>query len=211
MAVATSALEIPLSGPLGIRFPSPLPNETLVWLSEHNPTLEFEQTSEGHLIVSPPTSSPGNAGELELTTQLVTWNKATGFGVVRGIAGGVLLPKGGEYAPDGFVVARADWDAVPVEGHATTYVPVLPRAIFELLSPSNKISGGFEHKFREKLGDYEKSEVPLVVLLDPESAITKIRRPGRDEETLMVNVVTFPELPGLELDVAAIYAACNEP
>jgi Uma2 family endonuclease len=100
---------------------------------------------------------------------------------------------------------------VPVEGHGKTYVPVLPRAIFELLSPSNKISGGFEHNFRAKLSDYEKSEVPLVVLLDPESTITKIRRPGRDEETLMVNVVTFPELPGLELDVAAIYAACNEP
>jgi Uma2 family endonuclease len=204
-------LEARLSGPLGIRFPSPLPTETLVWLSEHNPLLEFEQTSEGHLIVSPPTASPGNRGELELITQLVIWNKATGFGEVRGISGGVLLPQGGDYAPDGFVVPQADWDALRVEDRAATYVPVLPRAIFELLSPSNKAAGGFDREFQEKLDDYENSAVPLVVLLDPETAITTMRRPGRDDESTTANVVTFAELPDLNLNVAVIYAACINP
>jgi Uma2 family endonuclease len=209
MALAPS-LEVRLSRPLGIRFPSPLPTETLVWLSKHNPLLEFEQTSEGHLIVSP-TASPGNRGELELITQLVIWNKATGFGEVRGISGGVHLPKGGDYAPDGFVVPRADWQALRVEDRATTYVPVLPRAIFELLSPSNKLAGGFDREFQEKLDDYENSAVPLVVLLDPETAITTMRRPGRDDECTTADVVAFAELPDLNLNVAVIYAACINP
>jgi Uma2 family endonuclease len=201
----------PLSRALRLRFPEPFSDDTLLWLSEHNPTLGFEQNAEGALIVSPPASSLGNRGELELTTQLVVWNKAARFGEVRGISGGVRLPEGGQYEPDAFVVSAPAWSALDVRDRSKGFVPVLPLAIFELLSPAKLLAKGFSEEFAEKLGSYARSRVPLVVLLHPRNETATIRRPGSTDVETAEPVLAFPELPGLRLDVAAVYAACNEP
>jgi Uma2 family endonuclease len=197
--------------PISIQLPTPLRDAELLWLSEHNAPLGFEQTAEGVLIVTPPTGSRGNRGELELITQLVIWNKRVTFGEIRGISGGVLLPKGGQYQADAFAIAAGIWSEVPMEARDDGYPPTLPTAAFELISPGNLTATGFTKEFEKKLADYERSAVPLVVLLQPKSESATIRRPGHADETTDAKVLVFPELSGLELDVSAIYAACNKP
>jgi Uma2 family endonuclease len=126
---------------------------------------------------------------------------------VRGISGGVHLPEGGDYAPDAFVVERAAWDALAAEDQDRAYVPVLPVAAFELISPANVTATGFRQEFAVKLEAYERSAVPLVVLLHPKTESATLRRAGRTEEISTARRLRFDELTGLELDVAKIYAA----
>jgi len=197
--------------PITLKLPVPLNDEAMLWLSANNKTFGFEQTAEGFLVVSPPTNSPGNRGELRLVTQLMVWNDRTNFGEIRGIEGGVELPKGGKREPDAFAVAGATWSALPIDDRKKGYVPVLPNAIFELLSPKNVTTKGYTIEFQTTLDDYNRSEVPLVVLLDPRIEHALEKRPGKPWVFRPEKILTFRELPGLELDVGIIYWACNNP
>lgn len=208
--ISDSFADESLARPVGVKFPAPLSDETLLWLSEHNASFKIEQSAEGELILSPPTGSRGQRGEDELCFQIVGWNKRTNFGEVRGPNGGIELPKGGKYGPDVTVMTQAAWDAVPDDAIDRAFVPVLPTAVFELLSPSNLTTTGYEATFQKKLEAYERSAVPVVVSLNPKTLTAGIRRPGQPEGHSVEAVLHFPELPGLELDVAAVYAACNK-
>jgi Uma2 family endonuclease len=194
---------------ISLQLPAPLSDAELLWLSAHNESLTFEQTAEGLLIVTPPTGSRGNRGEITLITQLKIWNDRVNFGEIRGISGGVLLPKGGQYQADGFAISAGAWEEVPESQRDDGYPPVLPTAAFELISPANLISRGYSKEFQIKLDDYERSVVPLVVLLHPKTEHAVIKRPGRERETTTAKILTFPELPGLKLDAEAIYNDCN--
>jgi Uma2 family endonuclease len=68
---------------------------------------------------------------------------------------------------------------------------------------------GYTLEFTKKLEDYERSAVTLVVLLHPKKEHAIIRRPGSPEATATARVLTFPELPELELHVGEIYDDCN--
>jgi Uma2 family endonuclease len=117
---------------------------------------------------------------------------------------------GGDYAPDAFVVSAHRWDALTdAEIDGVVWIPVLPTAVFELLSASNKTADGYTREFQLKLDDCERSAVPLVALLDPDTETTIVRRPGHAQERFTMPTVTFTDLPGLELDVATIFAACK--
>jgi hypothetical protein len=78
------------------------------------PSLNFEQSSQGYLIVSPPSATFSNYDEVELLNQIVIWNKRVDFGAVGGLTGGPELLKGGRYAPDA-CQRRAKAD--PVSSH----------------------------------------------------------------------------------------------
>lgn len=197
--------------PTTLQLPAPLSDGELLWLSAHNPSLTFEQTADGLLIMTPPTGSRGNRGEIALLTQLKIWNDRVRFGEIRGISGGVLLPKGGQYQADGFVISATAWAAVPEHERDDGFPPVLPTSAIELLSPANVTATGYTKEFTRKLDDYERSAVPLIVLLDPKSERAIIKRPGCEGEVITAKILTFAELPGLELDAGAIYNDCNRP
>ena len=194
---------------ISLQLPAPLSDAELLWFSAHNEALTFEQTAEGLLIVTPPTGSRGNRGEFRLATQITLWNDRTHFGEVRDISGGVLLPKGGQYQADGFAISAQAWEAVPESQRDDGYPPVLPTAAFELISPANLTSRGYSKEFQIKLDDYERSAVPVVVLFHPKTEHAVIKRPGREPQTTTAKILTFPELPGLELNAGSIYDDCN--
>jgi Uma2 family endonuclease len=204
------ALEESPIRPIAIKFPVPLSDEMLLWLGLHNTGIHIEQSAEGELILSPFTGSRGQRGEGELYFQIIAWNKRTEFGEVRGPNGGIELPKGGQYGPDVTVMTQAAWDAVPDDAIDRAFIPVLPTAVFELLSPTNLTASGYEPSFQRKLDAYERSSVPLVVLLNPQTVTAAIRRPGQDEVKSLEALLRFDELPDLVLDVSAIYEACNK-
>jgi Uma2 family endonuclease len=85
----------------------------------------------------------------------------------------------------------------------------MPTGAFELLSPANLTATGYTKEFTKKLEEFERSAISVVVLLDPKKEHAIIKRPGREDETTVVKILTFPELPGLELDAGTIYADCN--
>jgi Uma2 family endonuclease len=199
-----------LTHPFGLQLPAPLTDAELLWLSEHNEGIGFEQSADGELILSPPTGGLGNLGEGKLFSQVLTWNEQVKFGVVMGLTGGVHPPRGGKYSPDTTLISRDSWNAVPTERRNDGFVPVLPAAVFELISPGDLTATGYTAEFGNKLEDYERSAIPLVVRLHPKTESATLRRPGHDELTTM-KILTFEELPGLKLDAGTIYAAVNTP
>jgi Uma2 family endonuclease len=194
---------------ISLRLPAPLSDADLLSLSAQNEAITFEQTADGVLIMTPPTGSRGNRGEGLLLTELTNWNLRSGFGEIRGIAGGVRLPAGGQYQADVFVISAAAWAALLESQRDDGFLAVLPTAAFELISPANLSGTGYRKEFAMKLDDYARSKIPLVAILHPKDGQAIIRRPGRADEVSAAKILTFPELPGLELDAAAIYDACN--
>jgi Uma2 family endonuclease len=201
-------IEVPVRQ-MSLQLPNVLTDAELQWLGAHNESLTFEQTADGLLIMTPATGSRGNRGEIRLTTELTLWNDRVHFGEIRGMTGGLLLPMGGKYQADGFVISAQEWAAVPIGEIDAPYPPAFPTAAFELLSPANVTATGYTKEFTKKLDDYARSAVPIVVLLHPKKEHAVIRRPGRDDETTTEKILVFSELPGLELDARAIYADCN--
>ena len=193
-----------------IRFPAPLDDETLVWLGANNHGLGFTQTAEGELIVTPPTGSLGNRGEVLLLNQFVNWNERTHFGEVRGLTGGVHLPLGGDFDPDVFVVTQADFEEIPDADINKGFLPTLPITVVELLSEANLTATGYTKEFDLKLKAYRNNAVPLVLLINPKIQTTFVRRPNQDETSKVDGLLSFVELPGLVLEVAPLYRACNQ-
>jgi Uma2 family endonuclease len=124
-----------------LQLPAILSDAELQWLGDHNESLTIEQTADGLLIMTPATGSLANRGEIELVTQLNNWNKRTRFGEIRGLTGGVLLPEGGKYQADGFVIPAKDWAKGPLDLINAPYPPALPTAAFELLSSERDRAG----------------------------------------------------------------------
>jgi Uma2 family endonuclease len=196
--------------PVAIKFRAPLGDEMLLWLGSHNTSILIEQSAQGEVILGPFTGSRGQRGEAELYFQIIAWNKRTNFGEVRGPNRGIELPKGGQYGPDVTVMTQAAWDDVPDDAIDRAFIPVLTTAVFELLWPSTLTATGYEPTFQQKLDAYERSSVPLVVLRNPSTVTTAIRRPGRDEVKSAEAVHRFDELPDLFLVVSAVCEACNQ-
>jgi hypothetical protein len=84
------------------------------------------------------------------------------------------------------------------------FAPVPVTAVFELLSPSNRTRKGKTGSscYRRLRAD----GVPLV-LLGKNTRSTTIKRFGYEDVVTTAASICFKELPGLELNVAAIFAA----
>jgi Uma2 family endonuclease len=189
-----------------LQLPAILSDAEMRWLGDHNESLTIEQTADGLLIMTLATGSRGNRGEIRLVTELTNWNDRVQFGEIRGVSGGLLLPQGGQYQADAFVIAADDWAKVPMDHVDDLYPTAWPTAAFELLSPTNLTATGYSKEFTKKLADYEASAIAVVVLLHLKKRQATIKRPGREASLSQEKILTFPELPGLELNAGLIYA-----
>jgi Uma2 family endonuclease len=189
-----------------LQLPAILSDAEMRWLGDHNESLTIEQSADGLLIMTVATGSRGNRGEIRLVTELTNWNDRVQFGEIRGVSGGLLLPQGGQYQADAFVIATDDWAKVPMEHVDDLYPTAWPTAAFELLSPTNLTASGYSKEFTKKLADYEASAIAVVALLHPKKRHATIKRPGRAAVRSNDNILTFSELPGLELNAGLIYA-----
>jgi Uma2 family endonuclease len=177
-------------------------------LTRRNPTLRFERSAEGELIVSPPTGGSSGAQNSELGGQLRDWNGIHRLGYVFDSSTGFRIPSGALYSPDASWVAAERWHALTPDDRSG-YVPLAPDAVFELLSPSD-IPGDPLRKLREFLADGSR----LGALLDPFERCVTVLLPGVDPIVLSDPIgIPFDDLdrsrvlPGFVLDARAVFTA----
>ncbi len=141
-------------------------------LSRLNPTLCFERTAEGALVVSPPTGGNTGIRSIELAHQLISWNQKTGHGYAFDSSTGFSLPSKALLSPDAAWIARERWERLTPQ-QREGFPPICPDAVFELRSPRDTAE-----RLRRKIARYIADGARLAVLIDPYEKICEAHFPG---------------------------------
>ncbi len=171
-------------------------------LAAANPDLRLERTSQGELIVNPPTGGESSQRNSRITGKLDFWEEANEeLGVAFDSSGGFILPNGATRSPDASWVRRERWEALTPE-QRRGFVPLCPDFVVELRSASDSLS-----KLQEKMQEYLENGARLGWLIDPQNQRVEIYRPGQDLEVLEHPTQLSGEdvLPGFILNLRRIW------
>jgi len=184
---------------LTIQVPSstPLREDQFYDLCRANPDLRIERTTQGELIVMPPTGGETGKRNAKLTARFVIWNEACNLGEVFDSSTCFHLPNGADRAPDVAWIRQERWESLPIE-QREKFPPIAPDFVLELMSPSDTLEAT-----QAKMREYIANGVQLGWLLNRRDRQLEIYRPGQavQVEPAPVQVSGEPILPGFVLDL----------
>ncbi len=166
-----------------------------------NRDLRIERTSEGNLIIMPPTGGETGKRNFTLTALFGNWVEANGTGIGFDSSTGFTLPNGAKRSPDLAWVKRSRWEAL-TEAEKEKFPPLCPDFVLELHSRSDALD-----KLQEKMQEYIANGALLGWLIDPKEKKVYIYRPSA-EVCCLENPDTIsgdPVLPGFVLDLRRIW------
>jgi Uma2 family endonuclease len=168
---------------------------------QQNRDLRIEQTTQGDLIVMPPTGGGTGSRNSELTRLLGNWARSDGSGITFDSSTGFTLPSGAKKSPDASWVLRSRLAAL-TPAQKEKFLPLCPDFVVELRSPSD----GLEET-QAKMQEYLDNGARLGWLLDAADRRVFVYRPGQDVEILDTTdtISADPELPGFTLELALIW------
>lgn len=187
--------------PMRIRLAEPLDDDGLFDFCAANKDLRIERTSDGDLIIMPPSGGETGRRNFDLIAQLGAWVRQDATGVGFDSATGFRLSNGALRAPDMAWVTKSRWDALTKE-QQRKFAPLCPDFVVELRSESDLL-----HDQQAKLDEYIACGARLGWLIDPIAGRAYIYRPGRAVEVLErpLELHGDPELPGLVVDLRPIW------
>lgn len=166
-----------------------------------NPDLSLELTSEGDLIIMPPTGGKSGARNATLGARLTTWALENKSGKAFDSSTVFALPSGAKRSPDFAWVKNERWEAL-TEDEQERFPPLCPDFVVELRSRTDTLKN-----LREKMEEYMANGAQLGWLIDPLERKAHVYRPSAPVEELN-NPQTIsgePLLRGLELDLQEIW------
>lgn len=166
-----------------------------------NPDLRMELTSEGDVIIMPPTGSKSGQRNFGLLVQFGIWMQSdeTGFGFDS--SAGFTLPNGAVRAPDLAWIRKERWEVLS-EDEQEEFAPICPDFVVELLSRTDRLE-----TIKDKMQEYIDNGAQLGWLIDPRERNVYVYRPGEevvclsDQETISGD----PLLPNFDLDVRRLW------
>ena len=184
-----------------IRLAAPLGDDDLFDLCAANRGLRIERTSDGALVIMPPTGGETGRRNFDLVGQFAAWVRKDGTGIGFDSSTGFLLPNGAERTPDIAWVRKSRWEALSA-AQRRKFPPVCPDFVIELRSASDALAAQ-----QAKLEEYIACGACLGWLIDPDEQRVYAYRPGRPIEMLdhVAELRVDPDLPGLVLDLRSIW------
>jgi Uma2 family endonuclease len=166
-----------------------------------NRDLRIERTSQGDLVIMPPTGGETGRRNFELTTLFGNWVHADASGVGFDSSTGFTLPNGATRSPDVAWVRRSRWESLPRE-QREPFVPLCPDFVVELRSPSDSLED-----LHAKMQEYLDNGTELGWLIDPVERRVYVYRRQAPVECLDDPPVVSgePLLPGFVLDLRAVW------
>jgi Uma2 family endonuclease len=146
-------------------------------LAEDFPDCFLEYTSEGTVLIMPPTDPGTGVRVFRVARQLGNWAEAQGRGLVLGSDSGFFLPDGSRRSPDAAWFDAKRWREAQQPG--TRFPVFAPEFVIEVRSPEQRA-----RPLREKMDEYILNGVQLGWLIDPIEQTVTIYRPGREPEVL---------------------------
>ena len=166
-----------------------------------NRDLRLERTSNGELIVNPPTGSESGRRNLNLTGQLFLWiREHEELGEAFDSSTAFTLSNGAIRSPDASWVSRKLWDSLSAQ-QKKGFAQVTPEFVVELRSPSDNLD-----TLREKMREYIDNGSLLGWLINPQDNQVEIYRKGQAVELLEnPNQLSGEDvLPGFSLDLKRV-------
>jgi len=166
-----------------------------------NRDLQLERTSNGELIVNPPTGWESGERNLYLTGQLFLWLcEHEELGKAFDSSTAFTLPNGAIRSPDASWVSRKLWDCLSAQ-QKKGFAQVTPEFVVELRSPSDNLD-----TLREKMREYIDNGSLLGWLINPQDNQVEIYRKGQSVEILENPTQLSGEdvLPGFLLDLKRV-------
>ncbi|HYE74524.1 MAG TPA: Uma2 family endonuclease [Blastocatellia bacterium] len=166
-----------------------------------NPDLDIERTSDGEVIIMPPTGGETGHSNFSLTVDFGIWARKDGTGIGFDSSTNFVLPNGAVRGPDLSWVKRERWEKLTPE-QRRKFPPLCPDFVVELRSPSDSLKA-----LQEKMQEYLENGAQLGWLIDPIQKKVYVYRPGVDEECLdnPASVSGEPLLPGFTLSLSNIW------
>ncbi|MDY7020488.1 MAG: Uma2 family endonuclease [Cyanobacteriota bacterium] len=153
--------------------------EQFTLLVAANRDLRLERTSQGELIVNPPTGWETGERNSNLSGELYLWWRNSGEpGKIFESSTGFRLPNGATRSPDASWVSRERWDELTTEQKGT-FANICPDFVVELRSSSDRVA-----VLQAKMREYIENGAKLGWLIDPQNRRVEIYRPQLDVEVL---------------------------
>ncbi len=189
-----------LEKPFAIRLPFALSDDELLELASLNPEVGLEVSAQGDLIVMPPAGGESSRRNADVVSQLFTWSKRDGTGVVYDSSGGFRLPNGALRSPDASWVSREQLEPLSPE-QREKFLPLCPAFVVELLSPSDSLKVA-----QEKMQEYLENGAELGWLIDAKTKRVHVYTPEgvvdlEEPDTLSAE----PVLVGFRLELSEIW------
>jgi Uma2 family endonuclease len=168
-------------------------------LSQSHRDVRLELTSQGKVIVMPPTGWESGKRNMKLGSRLNVWAEANGTGVAFDSSTGFTLPNGAVRSPDAAWVKQERLDALNADPEK--FLPLAPDFVIELRSASDTAKD-----LREKMNEYQANGVRLGWFLNAKDKEVEIYRLGQDVEVLRSPTSLSGEdvLPGFVLKLKEV-------
>lgn len=166
-----------------------------------NQDWRIEQTSEGDLIIMPPTGGETGRRNFSLSVSFGAWAEKDGSGISFDSSTGFTLPNGAKRSPDLAWVKRARWEALSAEAREV-FPPLCPDFMVELRSRSDALG-----PLQAKMEEYIENGASLGWLIDPIEKRVYIYRPKVEAERLddPDTISGGPLMPGFILPLSRIW------
>jgi Uma2 family endonuclease len=163
--------------------------------------LNLELSSEGDLIIVPPTGMKTGNRNFKLAAAFGSWVEKDGTGLGFDSSSMFSLPNGAKRSPDLCWIKKERWEALSKK-EREKFSPICPDFVVELRSPSDSLK-----RLRKKMEEYIANGAQLGWLLDPSTRKVYVYRPGAEVEVLEdpETVSGEPLLRGFMLDVRALW------
>lgn len=184
---------------LNLRPTIELTEDQFFQLCQNNRDLRLERTSEGELIIMPPTGWGSGNRNSRLTQRLGNWTDTDSTGLAFDSSTAFILSNGAIRAPDASWVKQERLEALNAD--PAKFLPTAPDFAVELRSASDSLK-----TTQQKMQEYINCGVRLGWLIDPQNQQVEIYRPGKDVEVLPSPTSLSGEdvLPGFVLDLTQI-------
>jgi Uma2 family endonuclease len=166
-----------------------------------NDELRIELTSEGELLIMPPTGGKTGIRNFKLIASVGGWVIRDGTGQGFDSSTFFTLPNGAKRSPDFAWVRNERWQAL-TEKEQERFSPICPDFVIELRSPTDSLK-----RLRRKMEEYIANGAQLGWLLDPFERKVYVYRPQVPVEVLAdpQTVSGEPLLRGLTLNLQEIW------
>lgn len=166
-----------------------------------NKDLRIELTSEGDLIIMPPTGGETGNRNFTLIGKFAVWVEKDGTGKGFDSSTVFSLPNGAKRSPDLAWVRNERWNAL-TKKQREKFPPLCPDFVVELRSPSDSL-----RYLKSKMREYIENGAQLGWLIDPFEKKVYVYRPESAVEALNdpEKISGRPLLRGFVLDVRALW------
>jgi Uma2 family endonuclease len=166
-----------------------------------NQDWRIERTSDGDIIIMPPTGGETGGRNFDLSVAFGTWAKAEGTGKGFDSSTVFSLPNGANRSPDLAWVKFLRWNALTPE-ERRGFPPLCPDFIVELRSHTDSLG-----TLQSKMQEYIDNGSELGWLIDPFEKKVHVYRPQAQVECLDNPTIVSgePLLKGFVLDVRELW------